>query len=75
MGLRGIRRKRLEVEKERNNLKKNDLFFCYDVVLHRELQDKGFEYLTSAISNSNRRFWLYYKSPDVKQIVDQHFSK
>jgi hypothetical protein len=48
---------------------KSQLFFCYDVQLHRTLQGMNIEYLTSAISNSNRRFWLYFRSPEVEKLL------
>lgn len=49
---------------------KSDLFFCYDVALHRRLQEKGIKYITSAISNYNRRFWLYFRTEEVEKEIE-----
>ncbi|MEC1155630.1 hypothetical protein [Cytobacillus horneckiae] len=57
------------------NFTKKDLFFCYDALLHRKIADKNIEFVTSAISNSNRRFWLYIRTPLVNQIIDEYFKR
>lgn len=53
---------------------KNMLFFCYDLALHRTLKDKGITFITSAISNKNQRFWLYWRTPEVNQTIDSYFN-
>lgn len=53
-------------------IKRSDLFFCYDVILHRKLKKENVEYLVSAISNHERRFWLYPMSEEVKSVIDSH---
>lgn len=53
-------------------IKRKDFLFCYDVLLHRKLKSKGIEYITNAISNANQRFWLYYRSEEVNEILKEH---
>jgi hypothetical protein len=53
-------------------IKKTDLLFVYDVQLHRKIKQQGFEYLTSAISLADRRFWLYPRTSEILSIMDAH---
>lgn len=53
-------------------IKRSDLFFCYDVLLHRKLKKANIEYLVSALSNHERRFWLYPLSDRVKSVIEIH---
>jgi len=53
-------------------IKRSDLFFCYDVLLHRKLKKENIDYLVSAISNQERRFWLYPLSDRVKNVIELH---
>lgn len=50
---------------------KSLLFFCYDRALHIELKEQNISYITTAISNSNKRFWLYWRDDKVNQILKQ----
>ncbi|KMY50558.1 hypothetical protein [Peribacillus loiseleuriae] len=51
---------------------KEDLLFIYDVQLHKKIKRAGYTYLTSAISLSDRRFWLYPRTPDIESIMTEH---
>ncbi|PEJ32281.1 hypothetical protein CN689_14220 [Peribacillus butanolivorans] len=53
-------------------VKKEDLIFCYDLVLHRKIKREGYSYLTSAISLSDRKFWLYPRCIEIENIMKEH---
>lgn len=60
--------------KDKENIEKMDikdkLFFCYDTVLHRKLQENGIRYITCSISLSNKKYWLYEKTDQVQRIIN-----
>ncbi|MFJ7682047.1 hypothetical protein [Peribacillus butanolivorans] len=53
-------------------VKKEDLIFCYDIQLHRKIKREGYSYLTSAISLSDRKFWLYPRCIEIENIMKEH---
>lgn len=53
-------------------VKKEDLIFIYDVQLHRKIKQKGYSYLTAAISLSERKFWLYPRCIEIENIMKEH---
>ncbi len=56
-------------------LTKDKLFFCYDFSLQRKLKQKGIRFVCTAISNDQRRFWLYFRTPAVNEVVKQHINQ
>ncbi len=54
---------------------KEDLFFCYDFSLKNKMRDKGIKYITTAISNDQRRFWLYFRTEQVTQTIKEHVNQ
>ncbi|MFS0763875.1 PH domain-containing protein [Peribacillus phoenicis] len=53
-------------------VKKENLIFCYDVLLHRKIKREGYSYLLSAISLADRRFWLYPRCTEIENIMKEH---
>lgn len=53
-------------------LNKNMLFFCYDLALKNRLKANGIKFITTAISNDQRRFWLYFRTDEVNEVIGQH---
>jgi hypothetical protein len=51
---------------------KNMLFFCYDLALKNRLKGEGIKFITTAITNDNKRFWLFWRTDEVTQIIEQH---
>lgn len=51
---------------------KNMLFFCYDLALKNKLRSNDIKFITTAISNDGKRFWLYWRTDDVNEIIGQH---
>jgi hypothetical protein len=51
---------------------KNMLFFCYDLALKNRLKGQGIKFITTAITNDNKRFWLFWKTDEVTRIIEQH---
>lgn len=54
---------------------KNILFFCYDIALQRKLKEHGVRFITTAITNDGRRFWLYFRTDEVIQIMKEYLNK
>jgi hypothetical protein len=52
------------------NFDKSMLFFCYDFALKKKLTERKVEYITTATSNKGQRFWLYFRTPEVNEIID-----
>ena len=54
----------------------HNFFFCYDANLSHYLKfDKGFNYITKAINpNSNKIFWLYWKSEQLNIAISEFFN-
>lgn len=57
---------------EMNEMTKENLFFCYDFSLKNKLKSQGIKYIVTAISNSERRFWLFWRTKQVNQIIAEH---
>lgn len=55
-------------------MQKSDLFFCYDFSLRNKFSEKGIRYVTTAISNNQKRFWLYIRTPEINEIIKEHLS-
>ncbi|MEH7346005.1 hypothetical protein V7122_19365 [Bacillus sp. JJ1532] len=53
-------------------LNKNMLFFCYDFSLKNKLKANGIKFITTAVSNDNKRFWLYFRTEQVNSVIQQH---
>ncbi|MBS4191211.1 hypothetical protein KHA94_13565 [Bacillus sp. FJAT-49705] len=53
-------------------LTKDHLFFCYDFSLQRKLKANGVRFVTTAISNDQKRFWLYFRTEQVNEVIQQH---
>jgi hypothetical protein len=51
---------------------RKDFLFVYDIELHRLMKSKGIEFITSAISNQDRKFWLYFRSPEVIETLEEY---
>lgn len=51
---------------------KKHLFFCYDRSLHIRLKKSNVKFIVTAISNDNKRFWLYWRTEEVKEIIKQN---
>ncbi len=51
---------------------KSILFFCYNVSLHRKLNQAGIRFITEAISKDNRTFWLYFRTEEVRKVIGEH---
>jgi hypothetical protein len=51
---------------------KNMLFFCYDLALKNKLRSNDIKFITTAISNDGKRFWLFWRTDDVNTIIKQH---
>lgn len=56
-------------------LTKDLLFFCYDLSLQRKLKANGIRFVATAISNDNKRFWLYFRTDEVNQMIQQHIKQ
>lgn len=54
---------------------KKDLFFCYDLGLKNILKENDVPYITTALTNSNKRFWLYFRNEKVNEIIKQYIGK
>lgn len=54
---------------------KNMLFFCYDFALKNKLKQKGIKFITTAISNDQRRFWLYFRTEEVNKIINDYIKQ
>ncbi|MBT2736146.1 hypothetical protein [Bacillus sp. ISL-7] len=54
---------------------KNMLFFCYDFSLKNKLKANGIKFITTAISNDERRFWLFWRTEEVNVIMQQHINQ
>ncbi|WP_394137457.1 hypothetical protein [Cytobacillus oceanisediminis] len=54
---------------------KEDLFFCYDFSLKNKMKAKGIKYITTAISNDQRRFWLFFRTESVNQTIQEHIKQ
>lgn len=53
-------------------LTKDLLFFCYDFSLKNRLKANGIRFITTAVSNDNKRFWLYFRTDEVNSVIQQH---
>ncbi|WP_342045146.1 hypothetical protein [Bacillus sp. OTU530] len=53
-------------------LNKNMLFFCYDLALKNKLKANNISFICTAISNDGRRFWQYFRTDEVNEIIKQH---
>lgn len=51
---------------------KSKYFFCYDFGLQEMFKHEGVEYITTAISNAGRRFWLYERTPRIEKIIKSY---
>lgn len=51
---------------------KSDLFFCYDLSLQRKLKERGIKFICTAITNDEKRFWLYFRTEEVKRVLKGH---
>lgn len=51
---------------------KSDLLFVYDILLHRKLQRKGCLLLSAAISLKDRPFWLYQRTIEALEVINEH---
>lgn len=56
-------------------LSKNMLFFCYDFALQRKLKEHGVRFITTAISNNQKRFWLYFRTDEVNKIINDYIKQ
>lgn len=56
-------------------LNKNILFFCYDLALKNKLKGKGIRFITTAVSNDQRRFWLYFRTDEVNEVIREHIKQ
>ena len=54
---------------------KNMLFFCYDFALKNKLKSHGIKFITTAISNDQRRFWLYFRTEQVNLIINDYIKQ
>lgn len=55
-------------------IRKEQLLFVYDRALHIQLKEAGFKFFTTAISNDNKRFWLYPRYEATETILKQHLN-
>jgi hypothetical protein len=51
------------------------LFFCYDFALKNRLKENNIPFITTAISNDQRRFWLYFRDEKVNQIINNYIKQ
>ncbi len=56
-------------------LSKNMLFFCYDFALKDRLKSHGIKFITTAISNDQKRFWLYFRTDEVNKIINDYIKQ
>ncbi|WP_248892952.1 hypothetical protein [Bacillus methanolicus] len=49
---------------------KSKYFFCYDLAL-KKIERYGIEYITTAISNKGKQFWLYEKSEQLQKVLNE----
>ncbi|CEG31422.1 hypothetical protein [Peribacillus simplex] len=54
---------------------KDMLFFCYDFLLQKKLKESNIKFITTAISNDQKRFWLYFRTEDVNAVIKQHIKQ
>ncbi|MFK9119117.1 hypothetical protein ACJEBK_19855 [Peribacillus frigoritolerans] len=54
---------------------KDMLFFCYDLALQRKLKQKNIKFITTAITNDSRRFYLYWRDERVNAVIKQHIKQ
>lgn len=50
---------------------KNMLFFCYDLALKNKLKANGIKFIVTALTNDNKRFWLYWRE-EANAVIEQH---
>jgi hypothetical protein len=56
-------------------LSKKDLFFCYDLGLKNIMRKNNIEYITTALTNNNKRFWLYFRTNEVNELIKQYMGQ
>lgn len=54
---------------------KDMLFFCYDFLLQKRLKARNIKFITTAISNDQKRFWLYFRTDEVNTVIKQHIKQ
>lgn len=54
---------------------KKMLFFCYDLALKNKLKEHNIKFIVTAISNDGKRFWLYFRTDEVNNIINQHIKQ
>lgn len=54
---------------------KKMLFFCYDFALKNKLKENNIKFITTAISNDQRRFWLYFRTDELNKIVNNYIKQ
>jgi hypothetical protein len=53
-------------------MSKSDFFFCYDFGLQKKIKENGIPYITTAISNNGRRFWLFERTDTVNILIKEY---
>lgn len=57
-------------------VKGKDFFYCYNLKLSDYLSEKGFKYITKAISlDNNKVYSMYYKTNELQKAIDEYKSK
>lgn len=53
-------------------ISKSDLVWIYDFGLKNRIKNEGINYLCTAVSNDQKRFWLFGRSPEVEQVIREY---
>ncbi|MDC2866531.1 hypothetical protein [Bacillus sp. BP-3] len=49
--------------------------FCYDFALNNKLKNNGIPFITTAVSNDQKRFWLFWRTDEVNLIIKQYINQ
>ena len=59
----------------RNNLMKNNSYYCYSTRLYHFLVSMKFRYMSTGINkNTNKKYWVYNKSEKLDSAIELYNS-